>query len=78
MGNEETPNLAAGNEEFVCHMISHLVCGQAGSTAETTDNLVGLWLFNFACAAVCLFCYLYSNCHLEHAQNMEEIPSKIA
>lgn len=36
------PNLAAGNKEFVCHMISHLVCEQAGNTAETTDNLVGL------------------------------------
>lgn len=36
------PNQAAGNKELVCHMVSRLVCQQSGSTAETTDNLVGL------------------------------------
>lgn len=42
VGNEESPKLAAGNKEFVCHMISRLLCGQARSPADKTDNLVTL------------------------------------
>lgn len=74
--NKEIPNLAPGCKECLSHDIT-LGMWASQNTAETTDNLVGLWLFNFACVADCLFCYLYLKCHLEYAQNMAEIHSKI-